>query len=165
MAKCKGCGVELLDGTVFCPYCGAQVESEQKDVETKVEVINNDGTTYVNENPATSTYEFKENGAFKVFALLGMIFGIVSLSFILLTLICSGVPEEAWYIACFGVEFAIPGFIFSIIGKRSVRNHGKAVFGFVANLVGMIILFILAVSLIIIAMLEGGYDPSYGVYY
>ena len=30
MVKCKGCGVELLEGTVFCPYCGAQVQTNEE---------------------------------------------------------------------------------------------------------------------------------------
>ena len=43
-----------------------------------VEVIDSNGTSYVNEDPSTGTYQFKEKAVFKVFALLGMIFGIVN---------------------------------------------------------------------------------------
>ena len=159
MAKCNGCGVELLDGTVFCPYCGAQVENEESQ---NVEVVetNNNQNDYTNVDVPK-----QESKAFRVFATLGMIFGIVTLSFLLLTILSGDVPEAAWLIACFGFEFAIPGFIFSIIGKKSVYSHGKATFGFIANLVGMILLFILAISFSIAAIAEGGYDPSIGGYY
>ena len=33
MPKCKGCGIELLEGTVFCPYCGQAVEETEKPAE------------------------------------------------------------------------------------------------------------------------------------
>lgn len=157
MAKCKGCGVELLDGTVFCPYCGAQVE---KDEAKNVEVVETQNDFVDVDAPK------QESKAFTVFATLGMIFGFVTLFFLLITLLSAEDPEGAWLIACFGFEFGIPGFVFSIIGKRSKNHRGKATFGFIANLVGMILLFILAVVFLTMAMLaEGGYDPTIGGYY
>ena len=39
MSKCPGCGVELLDGTTFCPYCGSKVvnqNEEQQNVNQEV---------------------------------------------------------------------------------------------------------------------------------
>ena len=163
MAKCKGCGVELLDGTVFCPYCGSQVQVEKEQVEN-VEVIDNNGTTYVNENPSTGTYQFKEKAVFKVFATLGMIFGIVNLSLTFLAFVSSEIPALAYILSLFGIEFAVPGFVFSIIGKKSIKNHGKAVFGFIVNLICMILLFIMAV-LFMIMVVEAGEDPYLGGYY
>lgn len=157
MAKCKGCGVELLDGTVFCPYCGTQVE---KDEAKNVEVVETQNDFVDVDAPK------QESKAFTVFATLGMIFGFVTLFFLLITLLSAEDPEGAWLIACFGFEFGIPGFVFSIIGKRSKNHRGKATFGFIANLVGMILLFILAVVFLTMAMLaEGGYDPTIGGYY
>ena len=105
MAKCKGCGVELLDGTVFCPYCGSQVQVE------KVEVIDNNGTSYVNEDPSTGTYQFKEKAVFKVFAILGMVFGIVNLSLTFLSFVSSSIPGLAYILSILGVELAVPGFV------------------------------------------------------
>ncbi|MBQ4570420.1 MAG: zinc ribbon domain-containing protein [Bacilli bacterium] len=157
MAKCKGCGVELLDGTVFCPYCGAQVE---KDEAKNVEVVETQNDFVDVDAPK------QESKAFSVFATLGMVFGFVTLFFLLITLLSAEDPEGAWLIACFGFEFGIPGFVFSIIGKRSKNHRGKATFGFIANLVGMILLFILAVVFLTMAMIaEGGYDPTIGGYY
>lgn len=163
MAKCKGCGVELLDGTVFCPYCGSQVQVEKEQVE-KVEVIDSNGTSYVNEDPSTGTYQFKEKAVFKVFAILGMVFGIVNLSLTFLSFVSSSIPGLAYILSILGVELAVPGFVFSIIGKKSIKNHGKAVFGFVVNLVCMILLFIMAV-VFLIKMAEAGEDPYLGGYY
>ena len=157
MAKCKGCGVELLDGTVFCPYCGAQVE---KDEAKNVEVVETQNDFVDVDAPK------QESKAFSVFATLGMVLGFVTLFFLLITLLSAEDPEGAWLIACFGFEFGIPGFVFSIIGKRSKNHRGKATFGFIANLVGMILLFILAVVFLTMAMIaEGGYDPTIGGYY
>lgn len=162
MAKCKGCGVELLEGTVFCPYCGAQVEKEEsKDVEV-VEVVEiNDTQEYTGVDIPK-----QESKAFKVFATLGMVFGFVSIGFGLLSLMASANPESAYSISAVGCDFAIPGFVFSIIGKKSQTHRGKAVFGFIANLICMILLFILTVAFLVIAIMEeGSFDPSYGVYY
>ena len=163
MAKCKGCGVELLDGTVFCPYCGAQVEKDEAKNLDFVDV----NETSSNEFEYTGTNEPKqESKAFKIFAILGQVFGIVSLVFLGFTLLMSTTSlEAAGSIAMVGCEFGVPGFVFSIIGKKSKIYRGRAVFGFVANLVCFILLFILAVAFMVAAMLEGGYDPSNGVYF
>ncbi|MBE6130393.1 MAG: zinc-ribbon domain-containing protein [Erysipelotrichaceae bacterium] len=163
MAKCKGCGTELLDGTVFCPYCGAQVEKdESKNVEF-VDVVETSNNQYEYTDADAPKQESK---AFGVFATIGMILGFVTLFFVMITLLCGSAPEDAWSVACVGFEFAIPGFVFSIIGKKSKNHRGKATFGFVANLVGMILLFILAVVFLVIAMLsDSGYTPSIGGYY
>ncbi len=163
MAKCKGCGVELLDGTVFCPYCGTQVATNEEQEVQVVNELNQDGfNETVNVDYQAPKQESK---AFKVFATLGQIFGIVALVFIGLTLLSAGVPESAWFVACMGLELAIPGFVFSIIGKKSKNYRGKATFGFIANLIGIIVLFLLAVVLLTIAMLEGEYDPNNGFYF
>ena len=163
MAKCKGCGTELLEGTVFCPYCGAQVEKDEaKNVEF-VDVVETSNNQYEYTDTDAPKQESK---VFGVFATIGMILGFVTLFFLLITLLSAEDPEGAWLIACFGFEFGIPGFVFSIIGKRSKNHRGKATFGFIANLVGMILLFILAVVFLTMAMIaEGGYDPTIGGYY
>ena len=38
MPKCKGCGIELLEGTVFCPYCGQAVEENEKPAEPIIKI-------------------------------------------------------------------------------------------------------------------------------
>ncbi len=150
MEKCKGCGVELLEGTVFCPYCGSQVEKEQ----APVEVINN----YEGNNDYFVPK--KEKKVFKVFALIGMIFGFVNIGSLVLSIITLGIPELAYVIAILGSELSIPGFVFSIIGKKSHTNHGKAIFGFIANLICMILLFIIAFIAIIMSGTSG--SGNYG---
>lgn len=155
MVKCKGCGVELLEGTVFCPYCGAQVQTNE---EQKVDNVSEPKVESYSADSGVSIVP-KEKGAFKVFALLGMIFGIVNMSLTLLSII-SDITGLSYLIALLGIELAVPGFVFSIIGKKSITNHGKAVFGFIANLVCMILLFILAIVFMIsMAEADGG---SYG---
>ena len=161
MAKCKGCGTELLDGTVFCPYCGAQVEKDESKNLEYAEVVETTNDQFVDVDAPK-----KESKAFTVFAIIGMALGFATIFFILLTLLSHSVPESAMYIACLGYEAAIPGFVFSIIGRKSKIHRGKATFGFIANLVGMILLFILIVIFLVLAVLsEGGYDPSIGSYY
>ena len=93
-----------------------------------------------------------------------MIFGIVNLSLTFLSFVSSSIPGLAYILSLLGVELAVPGFVFSIIGKKSIKNHGKAVFGFVVNLVCMILLFIMAV-VFVIKMAEAGEDPYLGGYY
>ena len=166
MAKCKGCGVELLDGTVFCPYCGAQVLNNE---ENQVEVVNEvkEGNEINNDGNFNTTQLKKESGASKVFAIIGMVFGILVLVFNGLSLMNIGnAPLLAAYLAAFALEFSVPGMIFSIIGKKSYSNHGKAVFGFVANLVSLILSFILLFIAVFAFIEQGGStDDIYGGFY
>lgn len=162
MAKCKGCGIELIDGTVFCPYCGSQVQnSEEQSVEGNV-----DFNSQIDNQEPTTILPKKEKGAFKIFALIGMIFGIVVLSFTGLALMNFATPILGLYLSAFTLEFSLPGMIFSIIGKKSNANHGKAIFGFIANLLCLILSFILLFVFAFLFIEEGGMpDDLYGNYY
>ena len=161
MAKCKGCGIELLDGTVFCPYCGSQV---QKDETKNIEILNDDNATPQSVSVASSITT--ERGPFKVFAIIGMVFGIIVLSLDGLSLLSLGIPLVSAYLAAFGLELALPGLIFSIIGMKSRKNHGKAIFGLIASIVCLVLSFILIFVAAFLFVQQGGTtDDIYGGYY
>lgn len=94
----------------------------------------------------------QEEGPWKVFATLGLVFGIV------------GLVLSFAYGA--GMGFAVPGLVFSILGKKSVINGGKAKTGLVLNIIAIalaIIAFIAIVVLIpiIASAASGALDSIY----
>ena len=103
-------------------------------------------------------------GPWKVFAIIGMILGIVSivLAFIA-TISAFGADYEGYaaYINIYGDDFevnytamltffmvpvyamsfafttGVPGLVFSILGRKSINNKGKAVVGIILSPIGM----------------------------
>lgn len=157
MVKCEGCGVELLEGTVFCPYCGAQIKSKEA---TPVEIIDNaNGDTYSYGEPK------KENKAFKVFAVLGMVFGWINLGLLFISTVTFNTLVLPYLAVLGGLELSVPGLVFSCIGKKSTSNRGKAKFGFIVNLLSIIIFFILFIVLSILIESSGSSGLDGGYYF
>jgi hypothetical protein len=71
-------------------------------------------------------------------------------------------PFSGYVLGVVGIEFALPGIILSSIGKKSYSNRGKAIFGLIVSIIGIVLMFILAVAFMVIAM-EEGYDIG-GIY-
>ena len=171
MPKCKGCGIELLEGTVFCPYCGQAVEEPEKPAEpeqpTQPEQPQYEAPQYGQPQYGAPQYGQpqygapqvrRENKGASVCAIIGMILGIVTLVFTFLTIV-SGIadPFGGYVMGALGIEFALPGIILSAIGKKSFSNRGKATFGLIVSIIGMALMFILAVAFMVVAI-EEGYD-------
>ena len=160
MAKCNGCGVELIDGTVFCPYCGAQVEKSE---EKEVEVIDNFNSNF---DDVLNTPVQKEKTVFKVFAIISMIAAILVLILNGLSVLSLSDPMTSLFLAAYALEFSLPGFIFGCIGRKSTSQRGKATFGFVANLICLILAFILIFYAAFIFVAQGGsVEDIYGSIY
>ena len=189
MPKCKGCGIELLEGTVFCPYCGQAVEETEKPAE---QVQSEQPEQPQFEQPQYGAPQYgqpqygapqygqpqygqpyygaplprRENKGATVCAIIGMVLGIITLVFTFLTMIAGTAdPLSGYVLGVVGIEFALPGIILSAIGKKSYSNRGKAIFGLIVSIICIVLMFILAVAFFVIAM-EEGYDISdiYGYY-
>ena len=92
-----------------------------------------------------------------------MVLGIITLVFTFLTIVGGTADPFAGYVlGAFGIEFALPGIILSSIGKKSYSNRGKAIFGLIVSIIGIVLMFILAFAFCFIAM-EEGYDIG-GIY-
>jgi hypothetical protein len=207
MPKCKGCGIELLEGTVFCPYCGQAVEETEKPAEPVQPEQNEQPEQPQFEQPQYGAPQYgqpqygapqygqpqygapqygqpqygapqygqpyygaplpkRENKGATVCAIIGMVLGIITLVFTFLTMVGGAVDPFAGYaLGIVGIEFALPGIILSSIGKKSYSNRGKAIFGLIVSIIGIVLMFILAVAFMVTAM-EEGYDISdiYGYY-
>jgi hypothetical protein len=197
MPKCKGCGIELLEGTVFCPYCGQAVEEIEKPAEPVQPEQNEQPEQPQFEQPQYGAPQYgqpqygapqygqpqygapqygqpyygaplpkRENKGATVCAIIGMVLGIITLVFTFLTMVGGAADPFAGYaLGIVGIEFALPGIILSSIGKKSYSNRGKAIFGLIVSIIGIVLMFILAVAFMVTAM-EEGYDISdiYGYY-
>jgi hypothetical protein len=207
MPKCKGCGIELLEGTVFCPYCGQAVEETEKPAEPVQPEQNEQPEQPQFEQPQYGAPQYgqpqygapqygqpqygapqygqpqygapqygqpyygaplpkRENKGATVCAIIGMVLGIITLVFTFLTMVGGAADPFAGYaLGIVGIEFALPGIILSSIGKKSYSNRGKAIFGLIVSIIGIVLMFILAVAFMVTAM-EEGYDISdiYGYY-
>jgi hypothetical protein len=207
MPKCKGCGIELLEGTVFCPYCGQAVEETEKPAEPVQPEQNEQPEQPQFEQPQYGAPQYgqpqygapqygqpqygapqygqpqygapqygqpyygaplprRENKGATVCAIIGMVLGIITLVFTFLTIVGGAADPFAGYaLGIVGIEFALPGIILSSIGKKSYSNRGKAIFGLIVSIIGIVLMFILAVAFMVTAM-EEGYDISdiYGYY-
>ena len=204
MPKCKGCGIELLEGTVFCPYCGQAVEETEKPAEPVQPEQNEQPEQPQFEQPQYGAPQYgqpqygapqygqpqygapqygqpqygapqygqpqygaplprRENKGATVCAIIGMVLGIITLVFTFLTIVGGSADPFAGYVlGVFGIEFALPGIILSSIGKKSYSNRGKAIFGLIVSIIGIVLMFILAVAFMVTAM-EEGYDIG-GIY-
>ena len=164
MSKCPGCGVELLDGTTFCPYCGSKVVNQNEESQTADKQANeNVVLEQVNETVITVPQDKK---VFKVFAVIGQALAIVTLVAIGLSLLLLGLPQLGYIIAAVGAEASVPAFVFGIIGKKSRSERGKAKFAFIVGLIGTIVLTILViVFVVLIALSESGSSGGGFTYY
>lgn len=164
MCKCPGCGVELLDGTTFCPYCGSKVVNQNEESQTADKQANeNVVLEQVNETVITVPQDKK---VFKVFAVIGQALAIVTLVAIGLSLLLLGIPQLGYIIAAVGAEASVPAFVFGIIGKKSRSERGKAKFAFIVGLIGTIVLTILViVFVVLIALSESGSSGGGFTYY
>lgn len=136
--KCNVCGKENIDEAKFCTGCGNEL------VETvEAEVIEDDATVTAKE-PETP----RVPKCFDVFAKLGFGLGLGGL----LGCILFGI----------GYVVAIPGIVFSALGKKSITYHEKAKKGLVLSILGtvlgLIIYFVVCIIAGVLAGLaEGGY--------
>ena len=164
MCKCPGCGVELLDGTTFCPYCGSKVVNQNEESQTADKEANeNVVLEQANETVITVPQDKK---VFKVFAVIGQALAIVTLVAIGLSLLLLGIPQLGYIIAAVGAEASVPAFVFGIIGKKSRSERGKAKFAFIVGLIGTIVLTILViVFVVLIALSESGSSGGGFTYY
>ena len=164
MCKCPGCGVELLDGTTFCPYCGSKVVNQNEESQTADKQANeNVVLEQANETVITVPQDKK---VFKVFAVIGQALAIVTLVAIGLSLLLLGIPQLGYIIAAVGAEASVPAFVFGIIGKKSRSERGKAKFAFIVGLIGTIVLTILViVFVVLIALSESGSSGGGFTYY
>ena len=105
MAFCKKCGAQLEDGAKFCPKCGATQEQAAPQA------------------APVAAAPVAEQGPWKVFAILGLVFGIVGLVF--------------FWATYAGPALAATGLVFSILGKKSVSKKGMATAGLVLSIVGL----------------------------
>lgn len=105
MAFCKKCGAQLEDGAKFCPKCGATQEQAAPQA------------------APVAAAPVAEQGPWKVFAILGLVFGIVGLVFF-------------WF-NFGGFLMSATGLVFSILGKKSVSKKGMATAGLVLSIIGL----------------------------
>lgn len=130
---CKFCGQEVADESVFCPSCGLRLKEE---VEVKKEEF------VYSTGPVV----------WKVFAIIGFIIGIISIS------LC-WVPLSASLIA-------IDGIICSALGRKTLdlKSNKRAKIGLILSIIAAAI----SLFIFIIVVANGGYvndDYYYGDYY
>ena len=136
--KCKVCGLENVEDAKFCAGCGEQLVEENVE-EVVPEVVEEPAKPHVPK-------------CFDVFAKLGFylgLFGLIGCVFVGLG-----------YIA------AIPGIVFSALGKKSIEYHDKAKKGFVLSLIGTILgIVIYFVFCFIVGLIAGLAESNGNGYY
>lgn len=154
MNKCLNCGAEFVNDN-FCPYCGTR--------------LNNDSVGQVLDNQSNDDQVIKPNKTWDVFANLGLILGIVGIIANFLAIIIAANPDLLDIAVSFLSigEMAIPGLVFSILGKKSLLKSGKAKVGIALNIIG-IILSVIAVIVYVVVLItvlgEITFGPSGGIY-
>ncbi len=136
---CDKCGKLIDNDAKFCPYCGAEIESQELEVQ-ETEALEAEEVEDFNETQG-------ERGPWKAFATIGYILGLLGFILSFITI---------------GLEIAIPGLVFSILGKKTKdeEKYEKARKGFGFALAGIIIGFIASVILgIVLGIL--GFDSIY----
>lgn len=99
-------------------------EFENKVVEEQVIDIVDEGTQFTSKTT-------KDKGPWKVFAVIGYVFGIVSLASI--------------FIPFFSCGLAVEGIILSALGKKSTTKNDKAKKGLTFSIIACVINFILSI--------------------
>ncbi len=133
--KCKYCGYENIEEAKFCAGCGENLAEE------KLETI---------EPEVVQEQEPHVPKCFDVFAKLGFGLGLGGL----IACIFAGI----------GYTICAPGIVFSILGKRSIKYHGKANAGLVLSIIGTVVGFIIYVVVVALIELWAGNTGS-GYYY
>jgi hypothetical protein len=138
--KCNVCGKENIDEAKFCAGCGNELAET-----VEAEVIE-DGNAEIAQEPETPHVP----KCFDVFAKLGFGLGLGGL------------------IGCiflgFGFVAAMPGIVFSALGKKSIKYHNKAKKGLVLSILGTVIGIIVYFAFCIILGIIAGLAES-GYYY
>lgn len=116
MAFCKNCGTQLDDSYKVWPNCGQPVAAQ---------------SVAQPQAAAPATVE-EPKGPWKVFAILGLIFGIIGLVL-------------SW--ASFGgLTISVVALVFSILGLKSKAKHGMAVAGLVLSIIALALSTILVIA-------------------
>ena len=147
---CRRCGNKLNDGDLFCSKCGSKVENDIEEVVFPEPVVVEETTPVVEETvidveeettPVVeeATNEVKEpRGPWKVFAIIGYVYGIVSLVSIL--------------IPFYSFAMAIDGIIFSALGVRSTVYNKKAKKGLTMNIISCVVNYIWSIIFYVILL-------------
>ena len=137
---CKFCGQEIEDGSKFCPICGEKLEEE---VVVEAAPVVEEAAPVVEEN--NTNVVVKERGPWKIFAILGYVFGIIS--------ICGCV------IPGFGISFGVYGIVFAALGKKSLSANVKAKKGLtlsiVATVINVVVVFLISFVATLMNLLAG----------
>ena len=118
--KCNKCNAELLDETLFCPYCGTKTEYASDKKEPEVEILNSEPKV---ETPS-------EAGCWAKFAQISNILGTITIS-------TFWIP----FFGLFSMFPGIPGIVFGGLGKNSKIDDVKPIAesGFIKSLIGTIL--------------------------
>ena len=133
---CRQCGNKLSETANFCEVCGTKVIKNEEVIEEVVypeEVIitpseENNEPTVIEEKAVVESYDNEDNGPWKVFAIIGYVYGIVNLVMMLIPFV--------------SFAAAIDGIIFSALGKKSKKQHKYAKTGLTANIVACAINYV-----------------------
>ena len=154
MSICKFCGNET-GGSQFCQNCGAKVE-EQPVAPQPIPVMPDPAyqqPVYDYQNGNVNNYGAPTaegpTGAAKVFSIVSLICGIVSL------ITC-----------CYSFIPGIPGLIFAIVAKAKYKGKNTmATLGMVFSIIGLVLGIIWAIIFIAMGVLGGTSDLSNYRYY
>ena len=144
---CRRCGNKLNDGDLFCSKCGSKVETEIEEVvfpEPVVDVVEESETQAIEETVVNVEVEAtpvaeetkEPRGPWKVFAIIGYVYGIVALA-------CMLFPF-------FSFAMSVEGIVFSALGKKSIAKREKADKGLSMNITACIINYIWSIALYVI---------------
>lgn len=121
---CSGCGIDLQDNVVSCPYCGTK--NEYAKVEHKV-----------------------VKGDLKVWQIFAAISGFISFINVFFTAI-SLVSIFSWIIIAISIftelivlNIGVLGIIFGALGMKSIVSHDKAKTALILNIITYALSFIL----------------------
>ena len=105
---CKNCGKELEEGALFCPGCGTRVQDDAQQPSSAAEGTEAPAAPRPAPQPAPQPEQEKPAKVWGVFALVGMIIGIVCL-------VASFIP----YLNYFSLVFGIAGIVLSCLGRKA----------------------------------------------
>lgn len=139
MPYCCECGKEIEKDKLFCEECHKKIYSTEDEVSKKEDDQINKPSLKIEEKPvvnkqnyqhelisevvpAKNNYELSreelnkmDKGPWKVFAIIGYVHGIVAIFAVLIP-----------FCFPFSIGLAIEGFIFSMLGKKSINQEQKA---------------------------------------
>lgn len=113
---------------MYCKYCGSRIEDDAKFCPSCGRFIKEEvQAEFVSEYGKTKTQS--ENSTVDNYALIGFILGLCT------------------YVVGFT---CIPGLIFSILGKNSIKNRGMAIAGIVLSIIPIVICIIVLLIVLIV---------------